>query len=446
MSDIRSTTLTPLNRVRVDSKRAPFLITTLLIVLMSMVGSILPSGVANAATRDSHQQLSRVSFKLDGVTLSLSSAFLPGKFTVSSSDNMIQMASSVVTHPYQEFQIEAVPYNVAPPLEALPIAAPGEAGSYRSLLHQYRATHGGHFLANPSAITLFGKQIQGEANLVKLNLDGSQPQNAIVTEYVTEAGSRLWLIRMTRGLATQDLGHQAASAISTAFLRSLATVNLSSSTLNASSTLITSLSQTHPQSVASGATPKATRFDLPFPSWWSGVCNYNNFLRDTGWQAWQMNSGLNGVYPCGPRPWAGGPDHTVHFYSGSWGALEFECVELALRWMYLDWGTPPYPGNGKDMVSNFAVYNSSSIIKEVYNSPGCCLVPEPGDVLSYCSTCSAGHTSVVLSTSVDGNGNGSITVMEENGTHNGLETLTVSNYEVLNTSAGWVYGWLHNFG
>lgn len=70
-------------------------------------------------------------------------------------------------------------------------------------------------------------------------------------------------------------------------------------------------------------------------------------------------------------------------------------------------------------------------------------MPQPGDVLSYCSTCTFGHTSVVMSTSVNGSGNGSITVMEQNVVHNGEETLTVSNYEVTNTPEGWVYAYLH---
>ncbi|MDQ2713333.1 MAG: CHAP domain-containing protein [Chloroflexota bacterium] len=447
MSNVRSTILALCNRAPMDRRKAIVLATTLLLVCATMLSIIPASGVARAAASTSRVSLFQTSFKLDGVTLSLSSASIPGKFVVSPGDDMIQMASSVASHPYREMDLEAIPFNVAPPLEALPIAHSGEAGLYRSLLHQYRASHGGHLIANVPAIALFGTQVRGEANLLNLQLDGRQPQDAVVTEYVTEAGGRLWLMRIVRGLASQDLGHETASSASTGFLSSLATISVSSTTLNKSSTLIASLSQpqSHPEIAASGPNPQLAP-SVPFPGWWNGVCNYYNFLRDTGWQSWQMNGGLDGVYPCGPRPAAGGPNHGVQFYSGSWGALEFQCVELSLRWMYLAWGVSPYPGNGNDMVRNFAVYHSSSIIKEVYNSPGCCLFPEPGDVVSYCSACSAGHTSVVLSSNVDGNGNGSVTVMEENGTHSGLETLGVSNYYLQASSPGPVYGWLHNFG
>ncbi|MBA2286532.1 MAG: hypothetical protein H0W02_13720 [Ktedonobacteraceae bacterium] len=449
MSNVRSTVQALCNKAPMDRRKAIVLATTLLLVCATMLSIIPASGVAHAAASNSRVSLLQSSFTLDGVTLSLNSASIPGKFVVSPGDDMIQMASSVASHPYREMDIEAIPFNVAPPLEALPIAHSGEAGLYRSLLHQYRASHGGHLIANVPAVTLFGRQIRGEANLLNLQLDGRQPQDAVVTEYVTEAGGRLWLMRMVRGLASKDLGRESASRASAGFLNSLATVSVSSATLNKPSTLIASLSQPHAHSQLSTRSPNPRLApSVPFPSWWNGVCNYYNFLRDTGWESWQMNGGLAGVYPCGPRPWAGGPNHPVNFYSGSWGALEFQCVELSLRWMYLAWGVTPYPGNGNGMVSNFAVYHSNltSRIKEVYNSPGCCLFPVPGDVVSYCSACSAGHTSVVMSSNVDGNGNGSVTVMEENATHNGMETLGVSNYYLQASSPGPVYGWLHNFG
>ena len=446
MSDLRSMTLARFRSVRVAWQKAGFLFASLCLLFATLASGMTTSGVANAASRTPYRLLAS-SFTLDGVTLSLRSAFIPDKFVVSPGDDTIQMASSVAMRPYREFQIEAIPYNVASPLEVLPTAHKGAAAEYRSLLHIYRATHGGHLLNNVPAIVLFGKVVQGEANLLNLNLGGAKKQDAVVTEYVTEAGNRLWLVRMTRGLAQEGLGGHSAADVSSSFLSSLGTVNVSSSTLDRPSTLLASLKSQHPQATTSrGSNPKVKPFNLPFPSWWNGaVCNYNNFLRDTGWQAWQMNSGLYGVYPCGPRPAYGGPDHLVTFFSGAWGEYEFECVELSMRWMYLDWGIHPYSANGKDVVNNFATYNRSSVISEVYNYAGCCMVPEPGDVLSYCSTCTYGHTSVVMSTNVNGSGNGSVVVMEENAVTSGAETLTISNYEVMNTTAGWVYGWLHYY-
>ena len=39
---------------------------------------------------------------------------------------------------------------------------------------------------------------------------------------------------------------------------------------------------------------------------------------------------------CGPRPIAdGAPDVLVNFFPGSWGEFDFECVELAMRYLYL---------------------------------------------------------------------------------------------------------------
>ena len=62
--------------------------------------------------------------------------------------------------------------------------------------------------------------------------------------------------------------------------------------------------------------------------------------------------------------------------------------------------------------------------------------PQAGDVLSYSSV----HTSVVTSSQVDGSGNGSLAVIQENASTNGSGTLSVTNWKV----SGSVTGWLHN--
>ena len=69
--------------------------------------------------------------------------------------------------------------------------------------------------------------------------------------------------------------------------------------------------------------------------------------------------------------------------------------------------------------------------------------PQAGDVLSYGTTSTYGHTSLVTGSSVDGSGNGTITIIEQNVTSpsNGMETLKVTDWTV--TSWMVITGWLH---
>jgi hypothetical protein len=178
-------------------------------------------------------------------------------------------------------------------------------------------------------------------------------------------------------------------------------------------------------------------FTVSPPSWWGGTtCDTGNYPASH-----PLGASWDGLVACGPGPNAGGTDHLAHFFNGAWGELDWECVELAMRWMYLAWGVHPYPANGDQVAANYATYKST------YNPNGPNLqyvsngttgvAPVPGDVLSYSSV----HTSVVTASTVNGSGNGTLTVIEENvGTGDGWGTLTVSGWQV----SGTVTGWLHN--
>jgi hypothetical protein len=177
---------------------------------------------------------------------------------------------------------------------------------------------------------------------------------------------------------------------------------------------------------------------LPMPPWWHGKqCDAGNYAGSH-----PLGADFFGLIACGPGPTQGGSDHLVDFFPGSWGEFEWECVELSMRWMYLAWGVNPYPANGDTVAANYAHY------KAQFNRNGPDLVyvangtkgdpPQPGDVLSYSEV----HTSVVATTSINSAGNGSITVIEDNGgpRSDGWSTLPVTNWEV-----GWtVTGWLHD--
>ena len=121
-----------------------------------------------------------------------------------------------------------------------------------------------------------------------------------------------------------------------------------------------------------------------------------------------------------------------------------------MRWMYLTWGVNPYPADGWDVVRNYGL----AAIRATYNPDGPQLVvvtngtdgavPQPGDVVSVARTRNDnfGHTAVVTASAVDALGNGTITLIQQNGgaANNGWTTYAVSSWVV----ADGVTGWLHN--
>jgi hypothetical protein len=180
---------------------------------------------------------------------------------------------------------------------------------------------------------------------------------------------------------------------------------------------------------------------LPTPPWWDGRCDVGNDPR-----SFELPARFDGLADCGP----GTPQHSdflVNFFPGAWGELEWECVELSMRWMYMAWGVDPYPANGNGVVPNYpngtAGYPRLSVVKN--GTIG--RAPQPGDVLSIDNSNPDGHTEVVASSSVDGAGNGTLTVITENDPPgaSGWGALSVSHWVVSDGDAhDHVIGWLHN--
>jgi hypothetical protein len=120
-----------------------------------------------------------------------------------------------------------------------------------------------------------------------------------------------------------------------------------------------------------------------------------------------------------------------------------------MRWMYLAWGVNPYPADGWDVVRNYDLAS----IKAKYNPDGPELivvangtvgaVPQPGDVVSVGPTKddSLGHTAVVTANAVDAQGNGTITLIQQNGGvgDDGWVTYPVNDWLVANGVTGWLH-------
>jgi hypothetical protein len=191
----------------------------------------------------------------------------------------------------------------------------------------------------------------------------------------------------------------------------------------------------------SACLPPAPGGTLPAPSWWSGSCDSGNYAG-----AHPLGASYRGVEVCGPRPGAdGAPNRLVQFFPGAWGELEWQCVELSMRYLYVAYGVSPYGANGKDVVDNYTPAAGGGLVKVANGVAG--TKPAPGDVISFGATIYSplGHTGVVESVNVDGSGNGSIRILSQNDTADGWRTIPVATWSVDGpaTGLGAVTGWLH---
>lgn len=81
--------------------------------------------------------------------------------------------------------------------------------------------------------------------------------------------------------------------------------------------------------------------------------------------------------------------------------------------------------DGFDIVDNYTASDGGGLVKVANGTAG--QAPQPGDVMEFRS---GDHTGVVTSSSVDGAGNGSITIIEENASASGWGTYAVRGWSV----------------
>lgn len=202
------------------------------------------------------------------------------------------------------------------------------------------------------------------------------------------------------------------------------------------------------------------------PAWWSGICDVANHPGSYPLPKGAAPQGYLGIYPCGPRPDYDGGGNTPRIVDGV-SLLEWQCVELSMRFMKAVYGVHPYSANGSTIVKNYPA-NEPPVLLPVTHNDGTGPLPVPGDILEYGPTgysaayldskCQAatsangdlpfcGHTSVVISTSITPGGSGQIVVMEQNNSASGTATLDVTN-GIVNTKLRPypVTGWLHQAG
>ena len=182
------------------------------------------------------------------------------------------------------------------------------------------------------------------------------------------------------------------------------------------------------------------------PSWWSGDCDANWWNAQAASQGWhgpgahRLGASYLGVPVCGPRPGADdAPD--VLWRRPGWGELEFECVELAMRFMAQIYGVSAYSANGNTVVKNYTTAAGGNLVRVGNGTIG--RAPQPGDIISFNSPY-LGHAAVVTASHVDARGDGSITMLSQNDTPDGWRTLAVSHWTVASFGNQTPYGWLHD--
>ncbi len=389
-------------------------------------------------------------FTLDEVRLTASGSALPpgAQFDATPSGSTDPSASATTRNPYRELTVETVPFGTEDGEDPeLGVAAHGRAAAAAAALKAFRSSQHASFLGTFDA-SLFGREVSGSASLVSLQVDSEALTPVAIVEWVTEAGPRLWLVRTAEAIVGTAATTRGAAV---ALTPTLSDVTLSGDP-SAPSTELSSIAKDSQGSVNAPfeETAGSAVQGLPTPSWWSGNCDTNHYAAAAGEPAYPLGADWYGLEACGPRPYYGeGPDVAVLYPGAKWSVLEWECVELSMRWIYQAWGVEPYPANGSGVVWNYATtqatYNPGGPALVAVSNNGSGPMPQPGDVLSYGTTSSDGHTSVVTSTSIDASGDGTVTVEEENASADGWDTVPVTN-SILGGFDGGVTGWLHNPG
>jgi len=196
------------------------------------------------------------------------------------------------------------------------------------------------------------------------------------------------------------------------------------------------------------ASPTVTATNVGAPSWWVGDCDatrWGPLAKKAGWTgvgSHRLGAVYLGVPVCGPRPAVDGSPN-VQWGRAGWGEAEWQCVEVAQRFMAQVYGTAAYGANGSQVVNNYRASYGGNLVRVNNGTVG--KAPQPGDIVSFTTPNNPfGHVIVVATSSVDGNGNGSVTALSQNDTANGWRTFAVTSWRLAGFGSLTPYAWLHD--
>jgi hypothetical protein len=407
----------------------------------SAIDAILASATPTSPTR---------SFVLDNVSLTVTTPFLSAvAFVAAAPGDTTQAASASLPNPYQELSITTVPPGTKAAAErALPVSAPGGAQASRDELHHVRSGQGATLAPRPAA-RLFGQTVLGELSIVKLPVHADGLWATAIVEWVTELGGRQWVVRAAQELSGDSLSQSTQVRTFTETLRTITvdasgaerptTVGQDSPGADASvsggGVFLAGRAVVNTSGIGStaGGARLASANGVPMPPWWNGSqCDDAHHFATGGVHSAPIGPAFNGLVPCGPSQ----PDVDVAFGGGI--ALEFECVELSMRWLFQQFAQNPYPANGSQVVTNYPGHR----LLKVSNGSGS--APAPGDVLSFGATTTWGHTAVVTDVHITdaAHGDGTVVVLAENAGGNGYASQQMTGWTI---QAGIpITGWLHD--
>jgi hypothetical protein len=394
--------------------------------------------VPAAAAAAQHQQ---PSFTVDGVHVFGAAVHVRGLELNAAPGDATQETTIVDRAHGRTLSVIAVPFGTQPATEdAVPDAQRGGARAYRTALHDYRVRTGQYAADAPNA-TLFGANVGGDLSqrTEYVSEDGGRSINRVVftAEWVAEAGPRIWIVRETQEVAPSH-----------------ALIAIADFTSSVQGLVLWSDGSLHRSAPSSGdadagASPAAQATDglersLRKPPAYADACDVAHYdaSAPNNWRH-LLGTVYDGVPACGPRPALDGVPVTASFFPGAAVTVtQFDSTELSLRWMYLTYGTVPYEGNGDRLYAN---YTEAAGGTELYRYPNLARLheaPRPGDVISYDTGGTGGHTAVVTSTHIDTAGGGWVGVMEQDGAYSGFARLPVVGGRVYSNLGGPVLGWL----
>ncbi len=172
------------------------------------------------------------------------------------------------------------------------------------------------------------------------------------------------------------------------------------------------------------------------------------------------NASYDGVAAIGPTGTTGGTIDT--FFTSDASAsdeLEWQCVELVKRFLFMEYGTRSQPANGYQVVDTYANTFPNTYKKVTNDSTNTTnqIYPKPGDILSYNqqpipSTSPVqydnGHTALVQSVTNKSGGSATVQLIEQNASGTGITNQTFSNWQFQNgiddsaSDGHTVSGWL----
>jgi hypothetical protein len=154
------------------------------------------------------------------------------------------------------------------------------------------------------------------------------------------------------------------------------------------------------------------------------------------------------IYACGARPaWDGARNDSgpvVLPYAGSQIYYRgYQCIELVARYLKARFNADAGVANGAQAVDRYVRAYPSKFVKIANGSKG--MAPRKGDVLSLSKSRTfndVGHTGIVISSSVNSAGNGTVLAVEQNwggaGGTQGYHRYRVSSWRVQNAEMPYI--------